>query len=511
MTSFDFTAEDLQQIKAHGLTKSQVQDQLQIFENGIPYAHLEAAATLGNGIQKLSKTEREHYSAVYNTSNRETVKFIPASGAATRMFKLLIQFFKEIDSGKCNEVDHLLLTSDFDDLNPFFDQIKDFPFYKIVEAQLQKNKPDYPSLSADEKACAFVKYMLYNMNYAALPKGLIPFHQYTDKTTTPFEEHFYETSEYAERNGQARLHFSVAEEHLDNFKRKFKAIKPRLDREIGVEFDIDYSFQDKSTDTIAVDSENQPFRDKEGRLFFRPGGHGTLIRNLNAIDADIVFIKNVDNVVPQEDLSTVVEYKKALAGLLITMQEEIFTLLTDLDESGFSKNLKKRAEKLALDYFHQDRNFGSKAAIKSFFDRPLRVCGMVKNEGQPGGGPFWVKEEDAINSLQIVEGAQIDTSDNEQAQILQNATHFNPVDLVCGLKDYKGNKFDLQEFINPNEGFISKKSKEGRELKALEWPGLWNGAMAYWNTIFAEVPLETFNPVKTVTDLLKPGHQPSME
>lgn len=502
------TKKDHLQLNEHGLSKATIQKQIETFQKGIPFVNLAAAATRGNGILKYDENERKKFIYIYESSDKKALKFVPASGAASRMFKLLHQFVDSFDPIK-NDLNEFLNQPEFKPLKPFFDQLEKLPFYGNINAEMKTSKPGYVASSEDQKKYDFADFLLNEMNYSSLPKGLIPFHHYTRKTVTAFEEHLYEATEYTSGNEKTHLHFTVAEKHLEKFKTRFEAVKTHVEKETGKHFDITYSFQEKSTDTIAVDLDNQPFRDENGALLFRPGGHGALIQNLNSIDADIVFIKNIDNVVTEENLELVSEYKKALAGILLNIQQDIFSFLKDLDNAGFSENLKEKAKSLAKNHFGQNRRFTSTENIKTYFNRPIRVCGMVKNEGEPGGGPFWVNGKNGAVSLQIIESAQIDKTDKSQAEILQNATHFNPVDLICGVKNYKGEKFDLLNFVNPDEGFISQKSKNGKTLKALELPGLWNGAMANWNTVFVEVPLATFNPVKTVVDLLKESHQPN--
>jgi len=347
------------------------------------------------------------------------------------------------------------------------------------------------------------------------PKGLVPFHKYKEYTATAFEEHLYEAGNYAKKNNKAKLHFTVSKEHLDKFKKEYDEIRTRVEEQTGATFQIGFSFQEPKTDTIAVDTSNEIFRSTDEEMFFRPGGHGALIENLNNLDADLVFIKNIDNLVTKSNRDEVALHKKILAGKLLKVQQECFYYLEVIDSGDFSEINIQQIVDFAEDHLFVSFSKGfeklsedEKAAkLKQILNRPLRVCGMVKNEGEPGGGPFLVEFENGDASLQIIEGAQIDAKDPQQKEIAQNATHFNPVDLVCGLKDYNGEKFDLNEFVDPEMSFISSKTKDGKTLKALELPGLWNGAMAKWNTVFVEVPVSTFNPVKTVADLLKPTHQ----
>ncbi|HPS12465.1 MAG TPA: DUF4301 family protein, partial [Prolixibacteraceae bacterium] len=354
------------------------------------------------------------------------------------------------------------------------------------------------------------------LGYGQKPKGLIAFHKYGDTTRTPIEEHLVEAASYcAGSNGLAKIHFTVSPEHQDGFENQLKKVKNEFQKRFGLQFNITFSHQHPSTDTIAVNANNEPFRDDEGRLVFRPGGHGALIENLNELDSEVIFIKNIDNVVPDHLKAETKRYKKVLAGLLVTVRNKIYTYLEKLDKPNASDNadlIKSIESFLRRELFIQfDNNFASVDEKLAFFrkklNRPLRVCGMVKNDGEPGGGPFLAVNSDTTISPQIVERAQIDENNENQVDLFNRATHFNPVDLICSIKDYKGNQFDLLRYRDPETAFISSKTQNGKELRALELPGLWNGAMADWNTIFVEVPAITFNPVKTVNDLLRPQHQ----
>lgn len=508
MTTVALTNEDAEQIKQYGLDRDTVLKQLETFKEGIPKVELVSAANIGEGIQAFSEEEVQLFSNKYNDSKLERIKFIPASGAASRMFKDLHQFLADYRSENTS-LDKFLAEQDSDLLKKFFNGMKNFAFYKEVVAEAEKNNPNYPQLSEDKQKYIFVETLLKKdgLNFSNLPKGLVPFHGYENHSATAFEEHLIEASKYAAKNGKAKLHFTVTENHLEKFKSTFREIKDRVEKQTETEFEITYSFQKKSTDTIAVDFDNQPFRDDEGKILFRPGGHGALIQNLNDIDTDLIFIKNIDNVIKQENIETIVTYKKALAGELINVQEKIFEVLNRIDQDGFNKHILAVANDLLQEKLSVKTTLKTEEDVRYFLDRPIRICGMVENQGAPGGGPFWVKDGEGNISLQIIEGAQMDVDNPGQHEIAQNATHFNPVDLVCGVKNYKGQKFDLTNYVNPNKGFITKKSKFGRNLKALELPGLWNGGMAYWNTMFVEVPVITFNPVKNVVDLLNKNHQ----
>ena len=353
------------------------------------------------------------------------------------------------------------------------------------------------------------------LNYGEFPKGLLPFHLYNDVSVTPFEEHLYEAALYSASNGIAKLHFTISENHTEKFKSEFEKIREKVEAITNVDFQISFSYQKSSTDTVAVTPKNELFRNDDTSLLFRPSGHGALIENLNEQEADIIFIKNIDNVVVEKYRGEVARHKKILAGKLIEVQEKAFKyaalLATDTISIAERQEIKTFLEEALnnsfpneFDQFDKEKQLKT---LKTHINKPIRICGMVKNEGEPGGGPFWIKNAEGAISLQIIESAQIDTENSLQKNILQQATHFNPVDLVCGIRNYKGEKFNLTNFTDPTQGFITGKTSQGRALKALELPGLWNGAMANWNTIFVEVPLITFNPVKTVNDLLKKTHQ----
>lgn len=503
MEVYSFSKEDIKQLKKHGLSEKQVFKQLDIFKKGIPFANIVSPASLDNGIIQLNENSKAYYIDIYEKTSTRPVKFVPASGAATRMFKLLHQFIQKYNPNE-EDLNTFLKTDKFKALNKFFDQIQNLPFYDTIETGIKKIDSTYETDNNDVKKYKFVYFLINEIRLAELPKGLIPFHKYEDKILTAFDEHFNEAVSYINKDGKINLHFTVAKEHTSRFK---KAAKKASKLFKGYDFDISYSFQSKSTDTIAVDKNNLPFRDKEGKLLFRPGGHGALIQNLNQIEADLIFIKNIDNVVPEKNIDLVSSYKKALGGILLETQNKIFEVLSDMDKNGYNEKIRQKAEDVSLEFLHKQQKFTSEDDIRDFFDRPLRVCGMVENKGEPGGGPFWIKDENDEISLQIIESAQIDIEDPKVEKLMEKVTHFNPVDLVCGIYDYQGNKYDLQEFVAPNQGFITHKSVDGKPLKALELPGLWNGAMAYWNTIFVEVPHQTFNPVKTVIDLLRPEHQ----
>ncbi len=444
-----FTSEDLAQLEQRGITLAKAEAQMECFKNGFPELDIESAASVGNGILAPNKKEQDAYIEAWETYLKEghkILKFVPASGAASRMFKALFEY---LDGGE---------ETDF--IKKFLAEKDKFAFG--------------PELEGKEGREA-VRYLLEEMNYGNLPKGLLLFHSYKDGARTPALEHLVEGALYAASNGKVNLHFTVSHDHLPLFKKHIADNLKKFEDKFGVKYDVTFSEQMPSTDTLAANPDNTPFRTKEGKLLFRPGGHGALIENLNQQDADIVFIKNIDNVVPDRLKGDTVRYKQILAGVLVTEQKRVFEAL---QQPGLSEEEKAK------------------------LNRPIRVCGVVKNTGEPGGGPFRVKEADGSVSNQILESVQI-----SDPALMATATHFNPVDLVCAIKDVNGKAFDLPKYVDPATGFISSKSKDGKELKALELPGLWNGAMSRWNTIFVEVPVSTFNPVKTVNDLLREQHQ----
>ena len=491
-----------------GISAELVAEQLRTFKTGFPFLKIEAAATIGKGVLLPSESDIEEYLKVWDSycaQSNSILKFVPASGAASRMFKDLFSFLS---------AEYDVPTTDFE--KNFFANIEKFAFYADLDVACCKNK----SLSVKEliekgqyKDVVFNLLDFTGMNYGSLPKGLLKFHNYDCCSRTSAEEHFVEGALYAATDGVVKLHFTVSPNHKPLFEELVASRKAHYEEKFGVKYDITFSEQKQCTDTIAVDAENAPFREN-GALVFRPGGHGALIENLNDIDADVIFIKNIDNVGPDRLKPDTVTYKKLLAGVLVSKQQKIFEYL-ELIDSGKYTHEQLQEMIVFLQQELQCRNRDIKNLedcdlvlyLRKKFNRPIRVCGMVKNVGEPGGGPFLAYNQDGTISLQILESSQIDMNNEAAKSMFENGTHFNPVDLVCAVKNYKGEKFNLPCFVDKNTGFISHKSKNGRELKAMELPGLWNGAMSDWNTIFVEVPLVTFNPVKTVNDLLRDVHQ----
>ncbi len=499
----NLSEKDLQQIAQRGISQEQIETQLHEFETGFPFLRLEAAAAIGRGIVAPDADERKDYIAAwedYKAEGHRIVKFVPASGAASRMFKNIFAF---VDGE--NDVP----TTDFE--KKYFDEIERFAFYDALDAVCVKNEgKGIRALIAEGNYKAVAANMLSKdgLNYGQLPKGMLLFHKYDDGARTPMEEHLVEGALYAASKGESHVHFTVSHEHMDFFRQKVAEKADGFAQKYGVSYDITFSEQKPSTDTIAANPDNTPFRESDGSLLFRPGGHGALIENLNEIDADVIFIKNIDNVVPDRLKPETVEWKQIIAGVLVTLQQKAFAYLRLLDAGATDEQLAEIAQfvekclcvdpkgnKVDADY------------LRSKLDRPMRVCGVVKNVGEPGGGPFLTYNQDGTVSLQILESSQIDTKNEEYMKMFTQGTHFNPVDLVCAVRDYKGQPYDLPKFVDKSTGFISSKSKSGKELKALELPGLWNGAMSNWSTVFVEVPLGTFNPVKTVNDLLREQHQ----
>lgn len=505
------THEDKELLAKKGISEEKIAEQLACFEKGFPFLKLSAAASVENGgIMRADEKECEQYLAAwdaYKADDKKIVKFVPASGAASRMFKNMFEFLgAEYDKP----------TTDFE--KKFFDHIHDFAFYNDLNAAcLDNTGKNINALLSEHNYKAVVSNLLESagLNYGALPKGLLKFHRYADGVRTPLEEHLVEGALYAAgKTGEVNVHFTVSTEHRALFEKLVAAKAAEYEAKYGTTYHISFSEQKPSTDTVAADMENKPFRDKDGKLLFRPGGHGALIENLNDLDADIVFIKNIDNVVPDRLKADTVTYKKLLAGVLVTLQKQAFEYLELLDGGHYSHEQLETIIRFVQQQLRCRRTDLKELEdadlviyLRKKLNRPMRVCGMVKNVGEPGGGPFLAYNPDGTISLQILESSQIDMNDPEKKAMFEKGTHFNPVDLVCAVRDYKGNKFDLLKHVDKATGFISYKSKNGKELKALELPGLWNGSMSDWNTVFVEVPLSTFNPVKTVNDLLREQHQ----
>ena len=493
------TQEDKAYLAKKGITEDKLNAQLECFKTGFPWLKLAGAASPGKGIMTPDKEEKDAYLNAwtdYLNGDGKVLKFVPASGAASRMFKNLFEY---LDNGEKTSF-----------IQKFEDGIEHFAFIDDLKAAIAKNEGD-----SSVKTAIATLLGDNGLSYGKLPKGLLKFHKYDDGARTPVEEHLVEGALYAGgKTGNVHVHFTVSPEHRSLFETLVANVAPKYEAQFGVKYSVGFSEQKSSTDTVAANPDNTPFRGKDGKILFRPGGHGALIENLNDLDADIIFIKNIDNVVPDRLKPETTEYKKLIAGVLVSKQAKAFKYLQLLDSGVYTH---EQLEEIIR--FLQNELSCRNPELKNLEDaelaiylhkklnRPMRVCGMVKNVGEPGGGPFLAYNNDGTISLQILESSQIDTANEEYMKMFQNGTHFNPVDLVCAVKDYKGNKFDLKKYVDHKTGFISNKSKDGKELKALELPGLWNGSMSDWNTIFVEVPLATFNPVKTVNDLLREQHQ----
>jgi hypothetical protein len=484
---------DLVDLKNRGIRVEDVYQQVEFFRNGFPWMNLEKSAVIGDGILKLSESEVGHWVNQFDIlkANLQIVKMVPASGAATRMFKSL---FEHISEGKSNKESDLFLS-----------RLHEFAFSKALL-----------SLCPSQDSNEIIKTLLgeKGLDYGSLPKGLLAFHSYEDGSRTPLEEHLFEAAEYASDGKKARLHFTVSPEHRVRFLNLVGELMPKLESTFGINFEVQFSEQKPATDTVAVQLDNELFREKDGNMLFRPAGHGALLENLNEIKADLIFIKNIDNVVPDIKRESTIRYKKAIGGLLLSITEKIkdylLRLQGEISEGLIMEILAFTNSHLGIKMSNEFSHLSNEEKIdglKNILHRPTRICGVVKNMGEPGGGPFWCSDGQGNFALQLVESAQVDMENETQKEIFSNSTHFNPVDLVCSTRDYEGKYFNLLGFRDMSTGFITEKTKDGRKLKAQELPGLWNGAMAHWNTIFVEVPLDTFNPVKTVTDLLRPAHQ----
>lgn len=484
---------DIKQITGRGMTVESVKRQLEEFVKGFPYIDVESAAIEGNGLRRLSSEETEKYCETYEkyAAGHKIAKFVPASGAATRMFKDLYAYIGGDEANKS--------------ARRTIEKRERFAFYEPLAKSLPK---DYSGRDVAE-------YIVSGkgLNYGSAPKALIPFHRYGKESRTALEEHLCEAAQYAVScDGKARLHFTVSPEHESEFNRFVKRVKRKYERMYGIKYHITTSIQALSTDAIAVNPDNTPFRNGDGSLLFRPAGHGALINNLNSVNADIVFIKNIDNVTTNARRADTIRYKKALAGVLVELQSRSHAYIELLDKYHASTELLEEIARFIekdlcvqlSEKFKHMTNERLRINFRKILHRPLRVCGMVVNKGEPGGGPFWVVNNKGYKTLQIVEPLQIAP---EKRALHKKGTHFNPVDIVCGLRSYRGRKFNLFRYTDESTGFISKKFKDGQPLRALELPGLWNGAMARWNTVFVIVPVTTFTPVKEINDLLRPQHQ----
>jgi hypothetical protein len=508
-------------MKSRGISPLEVERQLALFRHPPPFARLVKPAAVGKGIHSISPSEQAELLDFYEKARKKgrLQKFVPASGAATRMFQTLIKFLDR------HWTDRAALQMRADENDPeasklltFMDLLPQAAFYDELSRRLNERGVNLETLLREGQYKEILDSLLSasGLNYGLSSKGLIKFHRYDAESRTALEEHLLEAVCYATNgDGKCLVHFTVSAEHRGSFQETINRVLKDYEKKWKVRFFIGFSEQKKSLETIAVDLQNLPFRDKAGRLLFRPAGHGALIENLNDLRGDIVFIKNIDNVVHEKWMEPTVLWKKLLAGYLLKIQDNLFRYLKVLEMKPVSDVLINEILLFARDvlWINLPDSFSTqspeekKLKLRDILNRPLRVCGVVPNTGEPGGGPFWIRDSHGGTSLQIVESSQVDPESQEQQKCFRSSTHFNPVDLVCGLTDVEGRPFDLRNYVDPEAVFISRKSFEGRELKALELPGLWNGAMADWITLFVEVPSETFNPVKTVFDLAKPMHR----
>jgi hypothetical protein len=472
-----------------GITEENVHEQIELLKKNDSFVEVLSPAIEGDGIQTVSESRLEEYCNLFDEKHSDfsICKFVPASGAATRMFKRLISFEKSGSEKDYND-------GGFYSVQNTFENIKKFAFYDTLNHYLSKN--------SNSKEIA-EKILYSGLGYAGIPKGLIEFHKYSDHTRTAFAEHLYESICLLNNKEIDEIHFTVSPE----FEKQFYSEKDKVLKRIGKNLKIKFSFQQKNTDTVALYPDNSLVRNEDGNILLRPGGHGSLLQNLNTLDYDIIFIKNIDNLIHADYLEEVVKYKKLLGGMLIEIRsklEEIYKTLKDPSQSIETKHIEYLEKTFGADF---SASTDSRQSILEYINRPIRVCGMVKNTGEPGGGPFWIKKENG-RSLQIIEKAQINENKLKQKECLQKATHFNPVDIVCSIKSFSGEKYNLNNFVDKNACFISEKTHIGKNIKVLEHPGLWNGAMADWLTVFVEIPLITFNPVKELNDLLRKEHQP---
>ncbi|OPY13899.1 MAG: hypothetical protein A4E66_00585 [Syntrophus sp. PtaB.Bin001] len=503
-----FTQKDKDQISSQGLSVEQIIEQINIFKDGALPLKLNRPCKIDDGIRVITEEEEKILAQLHDEEALagRMLKFVPASGAASRMFK---DWYNIIDAGKLDD-ERLKLE--------LLQNLKKFAFFNDLKEVVAKSGQNLDELIERSAICNILSHVLERsgLNYGELPKALLKFHRSPGGSRAAIEEHLVEAALYVkDAKGVCRIHFTVSAEHEKAVDEFLRGKINYYEKFLKASFDFSLSVQHAYTNTIAVDMAGEPFRDQDGLLVFRPGGHGALLENLDQLDGDIIFIKNIDNVVPDNLKAITVLYKKILGGYLIKLQRKIYSYAAKLADGRV--NEKELTE--IIDFCNRDLYISfpldfdcyplnvRREKVYQKLNRPLRVCGVVKNVGEPGGGPFWVEEDDGTLSVQIVEEIQVDSDSEQQRSLWNEATHFNPVDLVCGVRDYKSQKFDLKKFVNRKAISITRKTEKGRELKALELPGLWNGAMADWNTVLVEVPLETFNPVKTVYDLLRPQHQ----
>lgn len=511
-----YTKEDLRQLKSRGMKSESIDAQLANFQKGFTPVTLNEPATVGNGIRQITAEEEEGLTATYEqaATRIDILKMVPASGSATRMFKELFAF-ADTYRGSVEEFLELVQQKQPGSMHDFFLKLDELPFYTRLSDIIWKDGKSIGKMIEKREFNDILKYILTKkgLNYGNTPKALIDFHIYRDFVRTAFDEHLVEGALYAGNGGKPQIHFTISEEYLPLFQARLRKVTKVFEKMFGVKYEVTFSFQKNSTDRVSVDMDGNLLRDEKGEIVFHPGGHGALIYNLNELKADLIFIKNIDNVTPDRAKGDTIKYKKLLAGILLETRQKISDYLALLDKKPTEEQLREIEDFLPTVGYrempgktYKDRKEQIKH-LREVLDRPIRVCGMVKNEGEPGGSPFWVKAPDGSSRLMIVESAQIDRENEEQTQCFSRSTHFNPVDIVCCTKNRKGKKYDLEEFIAEEQGFIARKSYKGKDILVQELPGLWNGAMANWNTLFVEVPLTTFTPVKTVFDLFRFEHR----
>jgi len=510
-----FTTAQLTQLEEKGINPDQVLRQLETFKKGISPVVLIKPALPDDGIEFFEKEKIDSYISFFqkNKSGITIQKFVPASGAASRMFKQLFEVSNDFKSLKDNQFE---VVSKQPEIAAFFRSIDQYPFYEDLQSLCIAKGKSIESLKKEGQFLEILDLLLNSdgLSYGQLPKGLLKFHKYSNETRTAFEEHFNEASLFLkDSNNKISLHFTVSPEHQKLFSTLSESLKAKYLKNKGVKFEISFSVQKPSTDTIAANTNNDPFLTENNKLLFRPGGHGALLENMQELNEDLIFVGNIDNVAPDRTQEMRVRYKQLLAGVLLERVQKIHSFLNEI-ENKYSADIKAEIVDFIKKYISE--NTGNelvklngdefKTKVISVLNRPIRICGMVKNVGEPGGGPFWVKDKKGVISKQIIESSQIDLKNPAQNEIFKNSSHFNPVDLVCFMKDYKNQKFNLEDFRDSEMAFISEKSQGSSTLKALELPGLWNGSMAGWISFFVDVPIETFSPVKTIFDLIREEH-----
>lgn len=514
-----FTPADLETLRARGISREEAERQLAILSDPPRGLRLDRPCAIGDGIERIPEDETERYVLAHEQAAKQgrCAKFVPASGAATRMFKemITVRDWGEAVGRERLEAAAAEGSVDAERTLRFLDRVDAFAFAEDLRAVLAFSGYDMDHFVMGGEVPSLLDALLGadGLGYADLPKGLVKFHRSSQGGRTPFEEHLVEAAAYvADANRRARAHFTVGIEHCAAFERKVDEVRSFYEEGLGVRLEVGFSTQSPSTDTLALDADGSPARDGEGGLLFRPAGHGALLSNLAGLGGDLVLVKNIDNVVPDTRKAPTVRWKKVLGGILVERQREIFLRVARLrspEIEGWALEEAAAFAKAAVGFVPEiglDRE-GTRRSLLDRLDRPIRVAGVVENRGEPGGGPYWVAGPNGRVSRQIVESAQVDPEDDEQKRVFRAATHFNPVDLACGMLDAAGKPFDLERFLDPAASIVTRKAVDGRELSVLERPGLWNGAMAGWITFFVEVPPETFAPVKTVLDLLRPEHQ----